>query len=399
MAISSTYYLNAPSLGSATAVFTDADLSICADDGFYSDGVISRELVDCVLLPQQTCPSCTVPCGTTISLNGYKGFYLLDLNTGGAVGAVIIRFNPYSIPDGIKATLGSSVYNALTSSVDGFHQSSTSGHFTYVGETGDDCGISGTTYPALTEFIYNGSGFIATGNTQSITVSAGDVSLGATAPGSCLMVIPKLTASPSIINFELVGPCAEIDWEISIYCPALLTGFSSSVMAASSAAACLLSETVTYYNASLASTPGIVGLYDFVYSDAYGATPLAAGFYHAAGSIASSKQWFQVDSNGVVIATGLCSGVSAYGGDVWFGTAASTGGNNACSETAPQQYLWWGTSQAFYNGLTFYTNSSLTTPWVNTSGYTYCRSDGSGGGFNEFNLSSNVLGTATGTIC
>jgi hypothetical protein len=58
MAVSSTYYLNGPSLGSATAVFTNAALTVCAADGFYSDGVIVRELVGCVLLPQQTCPSC-----------------------------------------------------------------------------------------------------------------------------------------------------------------------------------------------------------------------------------------------------------------------------------------------------------------------------------------------------
>lgn len=60
MAVSSTYYLNGPSLGSATAVFTNAALTVCAANGFYSDGVIVRELVGCVLLPQQTCPSCGV---------------------------------------------------------------------------------------------------------------------------------------------------------------------------------------------------------------------------------------------------------------------------------------------------------------------------------------------------
>lgn len=58
MATSSTYYLNAPSLGSATVVFTDNTLSTCAADGFYSDGVIVREQVNCVLLPQQICPFC-----------------------------------------------------------------------------------------------------------------------------------------------------------------------------------------------------------------------------------------------------------------------------------------------------------------------------------------------------
>ena len=320
MAISSSYYINAPSLGSATAVFTDSALLICATDGFYSDGVISREQVGCVLLPQQTCPSCATPCGTSISASGSQGIYLLDIetgSTGGDVGAVIVRFDPYGQPDGIRATLGVNVYNKLTSSVDGLHESTNAGAFTYVGRISSDCGISGTTYPALTEYLYNGSSFVATGGTQSVTVAPGDVSLSVSYPLSCLMVIPKTTASPSIINFEIVGPCSGTAWDMSVACPVLLTGFSSSVMAASSAAACLLSETVTYYNASLASTPGTVGLYDFVYLDAYGSTQLPAGFYLATGSITGGNDWFEVDADGVVISLGVCAApaVTTFTGD------------------------------------------------------------------------------------
>jgi hypothetical protein len=58
MATSSTYYLNGPSLGSSTAIFSDAALTTLADDGFYSDGLIVREQVLGVLLPQQTCDGC-----------------------------------------------------------------------------------------------------------------------------------------------------------------------------------------------------------------------------------------------------------------------------------------------------------------------------------------------------
>ena len=328
MATSSSYYLNAPSLGSATAIFTDNALSICAPNGFYSNGSIVREQVDCVLLPQQTCPACATPCGATINASGGQGIYLLDLETGttgGDIGAIIVRFDPYSVPDGIRATLGVNVYNKLTSSVDGLHQSSTSGNFTYVGDTGGDCGISGTTYPSLAEFSYDGTTFVATGNTQSITVNAGDVSLGASAPGNCLMVIPKLTPSPSIINFEVVGPCSGTAWEMSIACPELLIGFSSSVNAVSSVAACALYETVTYYNASLAGTPGTVGLYDFVYADAYGSTPLTAGYYYAAGSITGSNDWFQVNSAGVVIALGVCASPPTTASLAW--TFSETGGS------------------------------------------------------------------------
>lgn len=305
MATSSTFYLNAPSLGSATAAFLDSNLSVCAPDGFYSDGVIVREQVDCVLLPQQTCPSCAVPCGSPINGSGNQGAYLVNLDTGNSIGAVIIRFNPYGIPDGIKATYDGLVYNKLTSPVDGLHQSSNASNFTFIGNTGNDCGISGTTYPALQEFLYSGTAFVATGNTQSVTVAAGDVSLSATDPGNCMMVIPKSAASPSIINFEMIGPCSGTAFLITIACPVLLTGFSSSTVFTTAGLACAAEETQTYYNASLDNTPGIVDVFDFVYTDNVGVTPLANGFYKASGSIAGGADWFQVTS-GVVVAVGNC---------------------------------------------------------------------------------------------
>jgi hypothetical protein len=328
MATSNTYYINGPSLGSSTAVFLNANLTTVAPNGFYSDGVISRQQVSGVLLPQQNCPSCATPCGTAITGSGRQGVYLINLNAGDEVsdvGAIIIRFNPLSVPDGIRATFNGVVYNKLTSPVDGFHKTTTPGGFTYIGLISTDCGISGTTYPNLPKFLFNGTTFAPTGETQTITVNPGDVSLGVTAPGSCMIVIPKLTASPSIVNFEFVGPCAGTLWSISINCPVLLTGFSSSVNGATSAAACVLDETTTYYNASLANTPGTVGLYDFVYSDAYGSTQLAAGFYRASGSIVGGNDWFQVDANGIVIALGVCGTPPAETYNCVLGTCVNPG--------------------------------------------------------------------------
>ena len=58
MPVPNLYYLNAPSLGSATAVFYDAALTIFAADGYYTDGTITREQISGVLLPQESCPFC-----------------------------------------------------------------------------------------------------------------------------------------------------------------------------------------------------------------------------------------------------------------------------------------------------------------------------------------------------
>lgn len=58
MATNSTYYIDAESFEEASAIYTDSDLSVIADDGFYSDGNISREVLNTVLLPAAECESC-----------------------------------------------------------------------------------------------------------------------------------------------------------------------------------------------------------------------------------------------------------------------------------------------------------------------------------------------------
>tara|TARA_B110000977_G_scaffold200472_1_gene291124 strand:+ start:8856 stop:9986 length:1131 start_codon:yes stop_codon:yes gene_type:complete len=295
------YYYDGTTLGNSTAIFTDSSMSVCATDGFYSDGVIVRELSGCTLLPEQVCGTCATPCGGNISGSGDQGIYLLDLDAGGTssdVGAVIIKFDPASIPDGIRATYNNVVYNKLSSPIDGYHASTNPSNFTYVGRTSSDCGISGTTYPNLIEKNYVNGGFVATGNTQSITVAPGDVSLGTSSPGNCIMVVPKTLATPTLINLEFVGPCSSTAWNISVSCPTALPSFSSSVKAAKESDACSLPLNQTYYFAShtSAATPAI---YDWVFGDSFGMNVLENGFYKV------GNNFIQVQ-NGLVVAIGSC---------------------------------------------------------------------------------------------
>jgi len=303
MATSSTYYLNAPSLGSATAVFTNAALTVCAPNGFYSDGIISRELVDCVLLPQQTCPSCTIPCGDSISADGLQGIYYLNTDLGAAIGAVLIRFNTINIPDGIKAVYNSVVYNGVSSPTSGWLQG-TAGLPTYIGLQSADCGIVAGSPYTLAEFQYDGTDFAALGTNTSVSVLAGQMELTVLAPGNTLMVIPKIAASPSILNLEFIGPCSGTVFDISVACPAALTSFSSSTVSATSELACEKDFLETYYVAHVNGSSGTLGLYDLVFTDANGQFKLAAGFYKT--NDAGANEWYQVDANGAIVLFGTC---------------------------------------------------------------------------------------------
>lgn len=310
MAVNSTYYLDAANLTLATSVYLDLALTLIAPDGFYADGVISREQSAGILLTPEPCPTCGTSCGSPILGSGGQGIYLVNLDTGSTVsnvGAIVIRFDPQSVPDGFRATYDGVVYNKLSSPIDGVHQSTTYGNFTVVGNTASDCDMEGNTtvFPSLIEYLYDGTSFVATGSTQSITVFPGDVSLGASNPGVCVTVIPKPTSTPNNVLIEMLGPCGGTGWDLIAVCPYLLPSFDCSVVGATYD--CFIALTETYYFAKVhTSIDALVGLYDYVFEDAYGAIPLAPGFYTAGGELVGGADYFEVDANGIVISLGFC---------------------------------------------------------------------------------------------
>ena len=303
------YYLDGTSLSNSTAVFTDSELTICATDGMYSNGAIVRELLNCALLPQQTCPSCSVPCDGTINTSGGQGVYLLDLELGGSnfnTGAIVIKFNPQAIPDGILATYDGSKYNKVSSPTYGYLAGSSATNPTYLGSTGsqgtcDGSSVEGT-YTGITEYNYvDGSGFVATGLTQDVTVGATYTALTALSPGNCVMVIPKTTASPSTMNIAFYGVCTNTAFNIEVNCPATLTSISSTSTQANSTDACTEAKSSSVYSVPVTGGVGVPALHDWVFSDIYGQNIVAQGFYGL-----NSNKWIEVSANGVVVATGTC---------------------------------------------------------------------------------------------
>jgi hypothetical protein len=63
---SATYYLDAPSLDSASAIYSNSNLTTLAPNGFYSDNVTVREQSVGVLLPEVPCPDCNPTYGVRI---------------------------------------------------------------------------------------------------------------------------------------------------------------------------------------------------------------------------------------------------------------------------------------------------------------------------------------------
>lgn len=371
MATQSTYYLDAPSFSSATIIYTDVDLTTVAPDGFYSDGTNVREQVSGVLLPQVACPGCATPCGGSIGASGAQGIYYLSTDLGTDTGAVIVTFDPYSVPDGILAVFDSVSYNGLSSPTYGWLQGS-AGLPTYIGQTAGDCGIVAGSPYTLNEFEFNGTTFAPLGTTTSVAVSSGQMDLTVGGPGNCVMVIPKTTATPSVLDLQFIGPCSGTAFEIGVSCPAALPSFASSAMTANSTLVCAATVNQTYHVAYVTGSAGTLGLYDLVFTDQNGQFKLSAGYYKT--TAAGSNDWFQVDSNGVIVAFGTCSGVPvAYTID----NSATGTSAEACdgATTTSTVYAEPGNTVPIV-GMILYDSTALTTPFVGSTGWRKLTRDG-----------------------
>jgi len=316
MAAFGTYYIDAPTFASATGIFTDAALTTCAPDGYYSDGVIYRELTACVLGSAVTCPSCLTPCGTPISGSGSNdGVYDIPFTVGSGTGAIIVTITPTGTykPIGIKATFNSNIYNKLSTTNFGYKASSVVFVPTYLGDTAADCGIVAGSPYTLQTYSYAGGVFTGTGLYVTEGITAAQLQLTVGTPGASVLVIPKPLAGPTTMDLEIIAPCTSTGFDVTIACPTALTGFTSTFFAAAAAtdACAIVPPTAIYYNAPVTGTAGNPGLHDWIFTDPNGEFKLAsafgAGYYKWVNAASPSGfSWIQIDANSVVISTGNC---------------------------------------------------------------------------------------------
>lgn len=326
------FYLDGTDLTNSTAVYDDVALTTLAADGYYSDGIISRQQVSGALLPATVCPSCTPPilCTSIPTFPpGDGGRYSFDINVGESasdVGAMVISFFTGVAPDGIRVTYDGTVYNGLSSNTAGWRQGTT-GNYTFLGST-----IRYTSNPPNTEpqpcseamttdapntvsrnnYILNQANnqWQLDGTSTNVSIESGDLQFEVNPDMSDennetwnTMVIPKLNATPSIVAVEVASSCVFTSWTFEMDCPTNLPSFSSSANFASNVStACAQTLEATVYRAgnrdTVSTTPM---LYDLVFNNANGTQKRLAGFYRYSGG------WYAVDSNGVIISIGACS--------------------------------------------------------------------------------------------
>jgi hypothetical protein len=301
------YYLDAPTLAQATAVYTNATLTICAPDGVYSDSSITRVQSGCVLGPAKSCPSCGFPCGSDYNEGKIdSGVFrvTVDLgNSAGDIGAVVIGFIANTYPNGFKAVYDGITYNSFSSPIYGY-MSAPTGLPVYIGDEDNDCGITTASF-ILNNNDWNGTEYIYNGTTSIVSVLPSQTNLTVNPPGQCIMVIPKVNLNPSSLDITVEAPCGA-DFSIRVGCPTVLFPTYTSQVAPTDEIVCEYEDNLIYYNCPVNGNGVTLGLFDWIFIDPYGESVATDGYYHAPTMLPGAYDWFLVQ-NGVIIQMGQCA--------------------------------------------------------------------------------------------
>ena len=304
-----TYYLDGPSLSLATAVYTDAALNICAADGVYSDGTVTRVLSGCVLGPVKQCPSCGAACDSNYDEpKNITGVFMSTIDLGndpGDTGAIIIRFDSLTYPNGFKATYDGVTYNSISSPIYGL-MTAPSGLPVYIGDISNDCGISTSGFIIDNyDWDITTSSYIVNGTTSGVSALPSQLNLTVNPPGDSVMVIPKTGINPSSLDILIEAPCGAA-FTLYVSCPTPLFPTYTSQVAPTEELVCEYPDNLIYYNAPVNGNGVTLGLYDWIFLDPNGEAIVADGYYHAPTMLPGAYDWFLVQS-GVIIQMGQCA--------------------------------------------------------------------------------------------
>lgn len=302
MSVSSNYYLDSASLATATRVFTDVDLTICAPDGYYSDGVIVREQVSCILGDISACPSCSMPCGETLNINLVQGYYTMSYDVGTNTGAIVFAINPLNSHLGVLIEYDGVYYSNFVSTANGYLPGI--GEPTYIGYSPTACftppsSFTLDTYVIINEAIYNQF------TTTTINIVSAQCQFTPTLSDWHYIVIPKINMSPSKVNIYLTNPCTPENISLNISCPAELDViFACETPYDNPVSPCGCINFISYYVKFVNGNNTQLGLYDMIFTDANGQNPAIDGFYKCS-LIPPGNDWFEIQ-NGIIVSFGNC---------------------------------------------------------------------------------------------
>ena len=281
MSISQTYYMDGSSLETSTRIYLNSQMSVPAQDGYYSNGSVSRQQLGGILLAVQTCPSCLTECGFSFNRSPIEPLVsVINVNVLTNVGPIIIKFNPYLLISGILVEYDGVFYNQLSSYIYGLLAGSPSDKETYVGQN------LSCTLPIVPDseivpiYKYLNGVWSDTGSSEAISIVSSQIETTGGYPGECVMVIPKPNTSPSTLSIKILSPCGSSGYDISVDCPNSISQFVGGQRWDSplDPGFCGYIGAYLYYFVSV-NNSATIGLHDWVFNDANAQDFLPNGWY------------------------------------------------------------------------------------------------------------------------
>jgi len=325
MAVSfDTYYINAQDFSNATSIFTDADMTNIAPDGTYQFNGVYRTMSSGDLGSPFFCATCCAGCSATYTypIPSAKNRKFTVCSSIGVTTntAIVVKFKYTSsnsqdlgFPLGLQATYNSQEYQGITSNRFGYLPE------LYIGSTNvvPSSDLAGTYSLDGFSWLPMTSSFVDAAD-ETVTIAQSDMSSIIGNPDECYMLIPK-TATVDTVDVEVFSPrptnvlpsSSGGGCDITIPCPVGLAKITTSTTQATKVLACGESLDEIAYIMRVNSSSGLPRMFDRVFSDPAGLTPLAEGYYTLSNTYsgaASTKAWMHVvGSNGVVQAVGTCA--------------------------------------------------------------------------------------------
>ncbi len=375
MAVSfGTYYIDSVDFESATNIFTDAGMTTTAPDGVYQYNGVHRTMTNGILGAVDTCPSCCAPCGLTVYPvpTAKNRMYEVCAKVGPSTGtSIIIKFkftgNPAGRPLGFSAVYDGITYSGVISNRFGLMDAR------YVGDTNaiPVIDITDNSPYDLERFRWVPlvSDFQTTSGVYTAHIATANVSGAAGNPDECYMVIPKNSAAQTIeVRVESPHTMGTVSGgaDVTVYCPSAMNAFTTSAAEGSAVDACSSLTGVLGYNVTINGTTTAPRIFDPVFTDPAGATPMPDGYYSIPNTEEqpSPNGWMRVE-DGVVSATGTCAsgGYPARTESVCSPIAANSSILTACGYTLPDTVFWHdGSGNQPTAGDTMYEDVLSTTP-------------------------------------
>ena len=309
-----TFYINASNLSSASAVYTDEEMTTLAPSGYYSDGVVIRQQLSTpnssgqILMGDvsNNCESCTTSCSDEVLFSppsDFTGPATLrgSVSFGSDIGAIKVEIRGVSTkPIGVDLQFNSVKYNGFASSAAlasvNLYQAPLPTVLSYFwtqssGGT-SNCSNWNTalinvpklhfnSVSGLWEQVGNAGGLLTTNK-----LATGFASYSA---GNLIRYIPKNTVANDYLDIEFILPCGSstvgVGPILSVSCPQPLTLISTSGSESSHSNACSSVMGVSRYIGPVRSqTSGVLAVGDFIFNNSVASITTSDGYYRTVGT-------------------------------------------------------------------------------------------------------------------